>query len=193
MLSGIRFIAFGIGIWFAAAMPAAARPIHIVAFGDSATAGYLVKRDDAYPAQLQRALRARGYDATVRNAGVSGDTTQGALKRLDLAVDPDTTICIVEFGVNDLRLRVPRAAMEARLGTIIDTLNRRHIEVLVVGYGGLDLSKLAAKHHALYVAWHVAPGRHRARDGAHYDAEGYRLVVGQMLPAVETLIRRVRP
>ncbi|MBS0246106.1 MAG: hypothetical protein JSR61_05760 [Proteobacteria bacterium] len=166
--------------------------MQIVAFGDSATSGYLIPGNDAYPAQLQRTLRAKGYDVTVKNAGVAGDTTKGALKRLDLAVDPDTAICIVEFGVNDRRLRVPRAAMEARLGAIIDTLNRRHIEVLVVGYGGLDLSKVAARHHALYVRWQVAPGRHRARDGAHYDAEGYRLVVGQMLPKVETLIERVR-
>ena len=193
MLSGIRFIAFGIGVWSAMALPAIARPIQIVALGDSATAGYLIKRDDAYPAQLQRALRAKGHDVTVKNAGLAGDTTQGALKRLDLAIDPDTAICIVEFGVNDLRLRVPRATIEARLGTIVDTLNRRRIEVLVVGYGGLDLSKVAARHHALYVQWQVAPGRHRARDGAHYHADGYRVVVGQMLPAVETLLSRVRP
>ena len=143
--------------------------------------------------QLQRALRAKGYDVVVRNAGVAGDTTQAALRRLDLAIDPDTAICIVEFGVNDLRLRVPRAAMEKRLGILIVTLNRRHIEVLVIGYGGLDLSRLAAQHRALYVPWRVAPGRHRARDGAHYNAEGYRIVVGQMLPAIEILLSRARP
>ena len=62
----------------------------------------------------------------------------------------------------------------------------------MVGYGGLDLSKVAAQHGALYVAWHVAPGRHRARDGAHYNGDGYHIVVSQMLPAVETLIERVR-
>ncbi len=177
----------------AAAGPALSRPLSIVAFGDSATSGYLIKRDEAYPAQLQRALRAKGYDVVVKNAGVAGDTTQAALKRLDLAIDPDTAICIVEFGVNDLRLRVPRATMEKRLGILIDTLNRRHIEVLVIGYGGLDLSRLAAQHHALYVPWRVAPGRHRARDGAHYNAEGHRIVVGQMLPAIETLLSRARP
>lgn len=192
MLKCVVGAAFGIALWYGAT-PALSRQIEIVAFGDSATSGYLIKRDDAYPAQLQRALRAKGHDVVVRNAGLAGDTTQGALKRLDLAVDPDTAICIVEFGVNDLRLRVPRTTMEARLGAIIDTLNRRHIEVLVIGYGGLDLSQLAARHHALYVSWQVAPGRHRARDGAHYNADGYRIVVGQMLPAVETMIRRVRP
>ena len=193
MLTRIAALALGILVWSAAVFPALARPLAIVAFGDSATSGYLIPHDDAYPAQLQRALRARGYDVTVKNAGVAGDTTQGALKRLDLAIDPGTAIAIVEFGVNDLRLRVPRATMETRLGTIIDTLQHRRIDVLVIGYGGLDLSRVAARHRALYVPWRVAPGRHRARDGAHYNAEGYRLAVGQMLPAVETLLRRRRP
>ncbi|KQZ00374.1 hypothetical protein ASD45_05510 [Pseudolabrys sp. Root1462] len=193
MLKHIWLVAFGSLLWCVTVWPAQSRPIAIVAFGDSATSGYLIKRDDAYPAQLQRVLRAKGYDVVVSNAGVAGDTTQGALKRLDLAIDPDTAICIVEFGVNDLRMGVPRAVMEKRLGTIIETLNRRHIEVLVIRYGGVDLSHVAVRHHALYVPWKVAPGRHRARDGAHYNAEGYRIVVGQMLPAVETLIRRVRP
>src|SRR3569833_200529 len=168
MLKRVVGAAFGITLWYGAT-PALSRQIEIVAFGDSATSGYLIKRDDAYPAQLQGALRAKGHDVVVRNAGLAGDTTQGALKRLDLAVDPDTAICIVVFGVNDLRLRVPRATMEARLGAIVDTLNRRHIEVLVIGYGGLDLSKLAARHHALYVSWQAAAWRHRARDGAHYN------------------------
>src|SRR3569623_1635909 len=164
MLTRIAALAFGISVWSAAVSPALARPLAIVAFGDSATSGYLIPHDDAYPAQLQRALRARGYDVTVKNAGVAGDTAQGALKRLDLAIDPGTAIAIVEFGVNDLRLRVPRATMETRLGTIIDTLQRRRIDVLVIGYGGLDLSRVAARHRALYVPWRVAPGRHRARD-----------------------------
>ena len=102
-------IALAMLLGMSAAVQAA--PLQIVAFGDSVTAGYLIPRNDAYPAQLQRALRAKGYDVVVRNAGVPGDTTLGALKRLDLAVDPDTAICIVEFGVNDRRLRVPRATM----------------------------------------------------------------------------------
>ncbi|MCW5693990.1 MAG: arylesterase [Pseudolabrys sp.] len=193
MTNAMSAIVTGIVLWCAAVFAAQAEPAGIVAFGDSATSGYLIPRQDAYPAQLQRALRARGYDVTVKNAGVAGDTTLGALKRLDLAIDPGTAIAIVEFGVNDRRLRVPRADMEKRLGTIIDTLKRRQIDVLLVGYGGLDLSRVASRHATLYVAWHVAPGRHRARDGAHYDAEGYRIVVGQMLPAVETLLKRRRP
>lgn len=158
MLKTLHLLAVGSLVWCATVLAAPVDPITIVAFGDSATSGYLIPREDAYPAQLQRALRAKGYDVTVKNAGIPGDTTAGALKRLDLAIDPGTALAIVEFGVNDLRLRVPRAVMETRLGAIIDTLRRRHIDVLVIGYGGLDLSAVAARHHALYVAWHVAPG-----------------------------------
>ena len=62
-----------------------ARPITIVAFGDSATSGWLVAKKDAYPAQLQALLRKKGYDVTVENAGVPGDTTAGALRRFDAA------------------------------------------------------------------------------------------------------------
>lgn len=193
MTKGILIIAAGIAFWSTTVFAAQAEPVAIVAFGDSATSGYLIPREDAYPAQLQRALRAKGHDVAVKNAGVAGDTTLGALKRLDLAIDPGTAIAIVEFGVNDRRRRVPRAVMETRLGTIIDTLERRHIDVLVIGYGGLDLSRVAARHGARYVQWRVPPGRHRARDGAHYNADGYRLVVGQMLPAVEAMLQRRRP
>ena len=91
----------------AASAATRADTIQIVAFGDSATAGYLVARKDAYPAQLQAALRKKGYDVVVENAGVNGDTTAGALHRFDQAIVPDTDIALVEFGTNDLRLRVP--------------------------------------------------------------------------------------
>jgi acyl-CoA thioesterase-1 len=89
---------------FLASAPASARPIHIVAFGDSSTAGYLVAHRDAYPPQLQAALRNKGYDVVIDNAGITGDTTAGALRRFDQAIPPGTDIAIVEFGTNDLSL-----------------------------------------------------------------------------------------
>ena len=112
--------------------PALAAPVHIVALGDSATSGWLVRRDEAYPAQLQRMLRAKGNDVAVKNAGVPGDTTASALKRLDLAVDPDTDIVVVELGTNDLRTHVPRTKMDANIGEIVRTLQKRRIGVLLI-------------------------------------------------------------
>jgi acyl-CoA thioesterase-1 len=169
-----------------------AQPIHIVAFGDSATAGYLVSRNDAYPAQLQTALRAKGYDVEVRNEGVSGDTTADALRRFDAAIGPGTDIAIVEFGTNDLRRRVPMKAVRARASDIVDALQARHVEVLLAGLGRLDLSALARSKHVFYTQWNLPPRQHRARDGAHFNAEGYAILVRRMLPAVETLIARVK-
>jgi acyl-CoA thioesterase-1 len=176
----------------AASATAHAAAIHIVAFGDSATAGYLVPRKDAYPAQLQAALRAKGYDAEVRNAGVNGDTTAGALRRFDSAIAPETDIAIVEFGTNDLRLRAPLKTVQARLSEIVRTLRARHIQVLVVGLGRLDLSAVAKANGVPYAQWRLPPGKYRARDGAHFNAEGYAIVVRQMLPAVEALIARAK-
>jgi acyl-CoA thioesterase-1 len=181
-----------IAVLLTAITAAQARTIRIVAFGDSATYGYLVDRKDAYPAQLQAALRAKGHDAEVSNAGVNGDTTLGALRRFDAAIGPGTDIAIVEFGTNDLRMRVPKKTMEARLSEIVRTLRARHIQVLVAGLGRLDLSAVAKANNVPYVQWSLPPGQYRARDHAHFNAEGYAIVVKRMLPAVEALIARVR-
>lgn len=168
---------------------ATADPIHIVAFGDSMTAGYLVTREDAYPAQLEAALRRKGYDVTVKNAGRNGDTAKQALKRFDMAVDPGTDLAIVEFGINDRRAGASLAQVRLRIVGIVRALRARGIQVLVVGAGGLDFSALAKANDATYVAWKLPPHRYRARDGAHFNADGYRILVGRMLPQVEALIR----
>lgn len=98
----MRLLAAALAILLAASA-AAARPIRIVAFGDSLTSGWLIPRAQAYPAQLQARLRQKGYDVAVKNAGIAGDTARNALRRFDLAIDPDTDICIVAFGLNDRR------------------------------------------------------------------------------------------
>jgi GDSL-like Lipase/Acylhydrolase family len=142
-----------------ASAAARAEPVHIVAFGDSATAGYLVPHDQAYPAQLQRALRAKGHDVAVTNAGISGDTTAGALRRFDQAITPGTKIAIVEFGTNDLRLRVPPAKIRANLTKIVRTLQARHIAVLLAGLGSLDLSDVAPRQSRALRAMDIAAGQ----------------------------------
>ena len=175
------------------ATAAVAAPVKIVAIGDSATAGWLVARKDAYPAELERQLRAKGHDVAVKNAGVSGDTSAGALKRLDIAVDPDTDIVLVEVGTNDLRLHVPAVKMRANIAEIVRTLQKRRIAVLLIGLGPLDLSGVARANNVPYAQFKLPPGKYRARDGAHFNAEGYRIVVARMLPQVEALIAAVRP
>ena len=192
MRSNLRFGVVALLILLATPLPASARTIHIVAFGDSATGGWLVAKKDAYPAQLEATLRAKGYDVRVRNAGISGDTTAGALKRLDQAIDPDTDIAIVEFGTNDLRLHRPMSAVRASLTEIIRTLRKRAIQVLLAGLGSLDLSAVAKENGVTYAQWKLPPGKYRARDGQHFNAQGYAIVVARMLPAIEAMMKRVR-
>ena len=175
------------------ATAAIATPVKIVALGDSATAGWLVAKKDAYPAELERQLRAKGHQVEIRNAGVSGDTSAGALKRLDIAVDPDTDIVLVEVGTNDLRLHVPAVKMRTNVAEIVRTLQKRRIAVLLIGLGPLDLSAVARANNVPYAQFKLPPGKYRARDGAHFNAEGYRIVVARMLPQVEALIAAVRP
>jgi acyl-CoA thioesterase-1 len=172
-------------------LAASAATVHIVAFGDSATLGYLVPRTQAYPAQLQALLRKNGYDAVVANEGVNGDTIAGALKRFDRAIAPGTDIAIVEFGTNDLRSGASTQAVRTRLTGLIRALRARGIAVLVVGLGHLDLTDVARFNGALCAQWTLPAGKYRARDGAHFNAEGYAIVVARMLPQVETLISRL--
>ena len=83
------------------ATAASSRPLTIVAFGDSLTAGYGIKTAESFPAQLQMALAAKGHKVSVVNAGVSGDTTSGGSERLDWALDPKPDAVIMELGAND--------------------------------------------------------------------------------------------
>ena len=175
-------------VFLLASSGAFARPIHIVAFGDSATAGWLVPHDQAYPAQLQALLRKRGHDVRVTNAGVNGDTTAGALARFDAAVAPGTDIALVELGTNDMRQHVPRERMSANLTEIVQSLRKRGIAVLLIGLGSLDLSDIARDNTVPYAQWKVPPGKYRARDHAHFNAEGYSIVIARMLPQVEELM-----
>jgi acyl-CoA thioesterase-1 len=169
---------------------AQARTVHIVAFGDSATEGWLVPREQAYPAQLQALLRKKGYDVAVANEGISGDTTAGALKRFDAAIAPGTDIVLVEFGTNDLRQHVSPQRMRASLNEIVRTLRRRKIEVLIIGLGSLDLSDVARSNGVSYAQWKLPPGKYRARDNAHFNAEGYAILLAQTLPQIEQLLQR---
>ena len=99
-----------------APLAGAAEPLKIVALGDSLTAGYGLPGDAAFPARLQKALRAKGYDVTIVNAGVSGDTTTAGLDRLAWSVPDGTGGVILELGANDalrgIDPKVTKAALE---------------------------------------------------------------------------------
>lgn len=108
----------------------------ILAFGDSLLAGYGLDDSESYPARLESALRARGINARVTNAGISGETTGEGLARLDATLDAQATkpeLVIVSLGANDMFRSQPPAATRENLDQIVRTLKRRGTRVLLLG------------------------------------------------------------
>lgn len=177
---------------------ALAEPVRIVAIGDSNTYGYRVERSGTYPAQMEARLRAKGYDVTIVNAGRNGDMTAEGMARLDTALSEGADAAIVFLGRNDWRKGVPASAIALNLDRIVTDLRSRGLEVLLVGFAPNDFSAVATANGALYYpdffAGVTTLGRKRARFtvngdiGRHLNAEGYGVVVGNMLPTVEQLV-----
>jgi acyl-CoA thioesterase-1 len=185
------------------------RPINIVAFGDSLTAGYGLPANEAFPVQLQRALGAKGLSVNVANAGVSGDTATGGLSRLDWSVPDGTDAVILELGANDaLRGFDPDITRKA-LDTILHRLKDRRISVLLCGmvappnlgaeYGRAFNSiypDLAAQYGAIlypfFLTGVAADPKLNQRDGLHPTAAGVAAIVDRILPQVEQLIARAK-
>ena len=126
-LSGMLFFAW---LW---PMSAAAEPLRIVALGDSLTAGHGLKREDAFPARLEHALKAQGLDVRVENAGVSGDTSAGGLSRLEWALSRGADAVVVELGANDGLRGLDPVQTFANLDAILTRLATRGLPVLLTG------------------------------------------------------------
>jgi acyl-CoA thioesterase I len=109
-----------------------ARP-RIVAFGDSLTIGLGLLEQEAYPALLQNKINEAGYQFEVVNAGVSGDTSAGGLRRLDWALEGDVKVLIVAFGGNDGLRGLPVSQMKENLSQIIDKARERNIVIILAG------------------------------------------------------------
>ncbi len=188
---------------------AADKPLKLVAFGDSLTAGLGLPAQDAFPAKLQAALKVKGYDVKVVNAGVSGDTTAAGLERLEWSVPDDADGVIVELGANDALRGLDPALTEKSLTSILDRLAARHIPVLLAGMKaprnlGPDYTakfdaiypKLAANHPIVFYPFFlegVAADPHLNQgDGLHPTASGVEVIVQRVLPKVEELIARAR-
>ena len=181
-----------------AAHDVAQAAVKIVAIGTSNTYGRYVARGDDYQSKLEAALRAKGRDVRIINAGKNGDTVAGRLARLDTAVPPDTQIAIVEFGVDERRAGVDLSRIQSGLDQIVDRLRARNVEVLVANY--FDVSGGAQAHGALFVTFNVSqipmsllPMSLRIADDPlhHLTPAGYDVIVARMLPSVDALIARV--
>ncbi len=111
----------------------------VVALGDSLTSGHGIGAANAYPAVLQQRLAASGLDFQMVNAGISGDTSEGALRRLDRALSGNVRVLIVALGANDGLRGVPVATLKANLTRIIRTAQARGITVVLCGMETLPI------------------------------------------------------
>jgi acyl-CoA thioesterase-1 len=185
------------------------RPVKIVAFGDSLMAGYQLAMKDAFPAQLERALKAKGLNVQVANAGVSGDTTSGGLSRLDWSVPDGTDAVMVELGANDMLRGIDPKVTRAALEQIVSRLKARGIEVMLCGMRAVSNygEAYAKAFDAIYPELAAANGlvfdpfflegiatdaRLNQRDGLHPTEAGVEAIVTRITPKVEELIARVR-
>jgi acyl-CoA thioesterase-1 len=209
----LRGVAFAIACMAAlgARLPAIAadKPVNIVALGDSLTAGLGLPAQDAFPAKLQRALAAKGIIATIRDAGVSGDTASGGLARLDWSVPADADAVILELGANDALRGLDPAVTRRALDGILRGLAKRNIPVLLCGMLsprnlGADYAQafdaiypdLAKTYDAVFYPFFLdgvaTDPKLIQRDGLHPTAGGVDVIVARILPKVEELIARVR-
>ena len=119
----------------AAQAQASAPPKSIIVLGDSLAAGYGLDPDESFPAILQQKINEHGWNFKVLNAGVSGDTSAGGLRRLDWVLKSDSAILIVELGGNDGLRGIAPAETKKNLRQIIQRARRKapHLEVILAG------------------------------------------------------------
>jgi len=188
---------------------ARAEPFKIVGFGDSLMAGFGLGPDQGFTDRLAAALRVKGHDVTVANAGVSGDTTSGGLARLDWSVPDGTQLVILELGANDMLRGVSPDITRKNLDDMLARLKQRKIAVLLAGMRaapnlGADYQNafdaifpdLARKYDAALYPFFLdgVAGQPalQLEDGMHPNAQGVDEMVERILPTVEKTIATVQ-
>lgn len=185
--------------------PAAAEPTQIVALGDSLMAGYQLEPGRSFPEKLEEALKARGHDVVIANAGVSGDTTGGGLERLDWSIPDGTDLVLLGLGANDMLRGLRPDLTQANLSRMVESLQARGIEILLVGmlaapnlgpdYGerfNAIYPRLAEEYgltlYPFFLDGVAGEAPLLLDDGMHPNAEGVEQMVERILPAVEEML-----
>lgn len=185
--------------------PANAESVAVVGFGDSLMAGYGLGPGESFPEKLETALRAKGHDVVIANAGVSGDTSSGGLSRLDWSVADGTRLVILELGANDMLRGIPPDVTESNLDAMLSRLKERNIPVLLAGmlaapnlgpdYGAAFNAlypRLAEKYgvplYPFFLEGVAADPKLLLEDGMHPNAAGIDRMVQGILPMVESIV-----
>jgi acyl-CoA thioesterase-1 len=188
---------------------AQAAPIKLLTFGDSLTAGYGLSRADGFEAQLGAALKRAGFDVTILDGGVSGDTSAGGRARIDWSLADRPDAAIVELGGNDGLRGLPVSEMQQNLTFVLDHLQQAGVKTLLSGM--FPPPNLGAEYtrafRAVFDALSKRPGLiydpfflqnvalHAdliQADGIHPNAQGVRIIVARLLPLVEQLLRSAK-
>lgn len=200
-------------IWVALGGPSVAggpplpRPMKVVVLGDSLSAGYLLPQTAAFPNVLERLLRADGYDVTVDNAAVSGDTASAALERLDWAIGGDADLVMVELGANDMLRGLDPALTRSVLAEIIRRIREKNADVVLAGmlaapnlgrnYGqSFDAIFPDLAHefdlplYPFFLDGVVTNPKLILSDGMHPNAAGVDVMARRVLPLIEAALKR---
>lgn len=177
----------------------------IVAFGDSLTAGLGVTTEDTYPARLQRRLNEQGLRYRVINAGVSGDTTAGGLRRVEWVLKSRPDMVILELGGNDGLRGLNLQETKANLERIIQRCQEASVTVVLAGmrlppnYGADYTKGFEAIYPALAKQYRVplipffldgvaGSATLNQADGIHPTSEGYRVIADKVLEQITPLL-----
>lgn len=198
-------IAAIIALFAASINPACGKTLTLLAFGDSLTAGLGLPPQDAFPAQLQEALKKKGHDVRVINAGVSGETTSGALTRLNWTLLQNPDAVIVETGGNDMLRATPIVVTRQNIGRILEVLRARNIPVLLAGMRAF--ANFGEDYDAAYVTMFAEEAKRDGiifypfflegvafqprllqPDGMHPNKDGVAVIVEKIMPYAEKLI-----
>ena len=183
----------------------ASDPIRILAIGDSLIAGYGLKPEEGFTAQLENALSDKSYTVQIVNSGISGDTTSGGLARIDWVLSDPYSAVILNLGSNDAFRAVPVDLVKQNLIDILERIQSRNLPVLLAG--AMAPRNLGPEYSKAFDAIYPEIARHfdvlfypfflegvatdnslNQQDGIHPNKAGVSLIVIQMLPYVEKLI-----
>jgi acyl-CoA thioesterase-1 len=188
---------------------AIAKPITLLALGDSLTAGLGLEANEAFPFKLEAALKSRYPDLKIINGGISGDTAADGLARLDWVLTDDVGGLIVELGANDALRGLDVLQIETALNAIMVKARQRNLPVLILGmksppnmgpdyvarFDGI-YPRLAEKYHALLYPFYLdgvaANASLNQADGIHPNSQGVDVIVSKVMASVEELIGKVR-
>jgi len=186
-------------------MPRQSSRPRVVVLGDSLASGRGIGADNAFPAVLQKKLNDEGLEFEMVNAGISGDTSTGALRRFERLLDDDVRVLVLELGANDGLRGVPVAQVKSNLARIIEAAQARRIAVLLCGMEALPIhgwDYSVAFHNAFgelakqydvplvpFILMNVIGNRDLMQpDRAHPNAAGARAIAENIWPYLKPLL-----